>query len=396
MLSRRRFFQLAAAAPLAAANRMIKITSVKAVPLRLLPTSRFGTSKFQSDFDPARYRWYGPFAQLAGSILVQIKTDQGILGYGLGGGGSAACHIIEHHLQDLLNGVNPLNIEMLWDQMFSSTSFYGRKGAAIMAMSGIDLALWDVAGRVANQPAYQLLGGAARDKVMAYFTGSNLELGLKLGFKAFKMGITIAPEQGLEGKKKLVETLTNARKTIGPDNLLMIDVLCRWNVDYTLEMAERLADVRLHFIEEPILPDDYAGYERLCREVKATRIASGEHEFTHFGFDLLLRHKASHFIQPDLTWAGGLTTGKRVVTLAAAHKVPVIPHRGGSVFGMQLIITSENCPMAESFGTGEPGNELMNLFTSPFENGFYRAPSGPGIGVEIPADLLKKYAPQMI
>jgi L-rhamnonate dehydratase len=138
------------------------------------------------------------------------------------------------------------------------------------------------------------------------------------------------------------------------------------------------------------------GYQKLCAEVRGTSIASGEHEYSHYGFDLLLRLKAAHMLQPDLTWSGGLTTGKRMVGLAASHSVPVIPHRGGSVYGMQLIAASANCPMAESFGTGEPGNELMNLLTAPFENGFYKPPPGPGMGVEIPDAVLRRHAPQLV
>ena len=388
MMPRRSF--LAAAGALAA-DRKLKITSVKAVPFRLLPTSRFGQKNFKDDFDPARSRWFGPFSQLSGSILVEIRTDQGITGYGMGGGGEAACFIIEKHLQDLLVGVNPLNVELLWDQMFSATSFYGRKGVVIMAISGLDLALWDIAGKHAGVPAHRLIGGAVKDKARAYFTGKDLELALKLGFTAFKLPMDLGPDEA--DKRKIVAMLVDARKKVGPDALLMIDCLCRWNVAFTLEMAARIAeaDVRLHFIEEPILPDDLAGYEKLCREVKGTRIASGEHEYTHYGFDLPLRRRAAHFLQPDLTWSGGLTTGKRVATLAAARHVPLIPHRGGSVFGMQLIVASANCPLAESFGTGEPGNELMDLLTSPFEKGYYRAPQGAGMGFEIPEGVRKKH-----
>jgi L-rhamnonate dehydratase len=397
MNGRRRFLATgAAAAGVFGADRKIKIVSVKAVPLRLLGTGRFGTSKFDSDHDPARWRWFGPFSQLAGSILVQIRTDQGITGYGLGGGGGAAVYVIENHIKDLLAGANPLNVELLWEQIFASTSFYGRKGIAIQALSGIDLALWDIAGKFAGVPCWQLLGGKVRDTVRAYFTGANLEAGLKLGFTAFKLPMPHGPADGDGAKKKIVEMLTAARKTIGPDNLLMIDVLCRWDVPFTLEMADRLQEVRLHFIEEPILPDDLPGYETLCREVKGTRIASGEHEYTHHGFDILLRHRAAHFLQPDLTWSGGLTTGRRVATMAAAKSVPVLPHRGGSVFGMQLVSSHPNCPMAESFGTGEPGNELMALCEAPFAGGRYSPPEGPGMGVDFLPSILSKHAPSLV
>ena len=373
-----------------------RITSVRAVPLALLPARRFGTSKFTSDFDPARFRWFGPFSQLTGSILVQIRTDQGLTGYGLGGGGGAAAFIIENHLKDLLLGANALNVELLWDQIFSSTSFYGRKGVAIMALSGIDLALWDIAAKAAGAPVWQLLGGLAKEKVQAYFTGTDLDLGLKLGFAAFKLPVNLGPADGQDGKRKVVEMLTRARKTVGPNALIMIDCLCRWDVPYTLEMAERLADVRLYFIEEPLLPDDLAGYELLCREVRGTKIASGEHEFSHYGFRDLLHHRAAHVLQPDLTWSGGLTTGRRVAALAASSVVPLIPHRGGSLYAIHLILASPACPLAESFGTGEPGNELMALLTAPFSNGFYTAPSGTSFGAEFTEAVLKKHAPGLM
>ncbi|MCC6588669.1 MAG: L-rhamnonate dehydratase [Bryobacterales bacterium] len=387
----RRVFTAASSISLVPITPALRITSVKAVPVPLLSTARFGSSQFSSDDDPARYRWFGPFSQLAGSILVEIKTDQGITGLGLGGGGGAACYIIDNHLKDLLLGANALNIHQLWDQIFASTSFYGRKGLPIMALSGIDLALWDIAGKRHNVPCWQLLGGKRRDRVRAYFTGPGIDLGLKLGFTAFKQPINLGPADGQDGKFKIAAQLKAVREKIGPDNLLMIDVLCRWNVDYTVEMADRLAPYNLYFIEEPLLPDDLRGYEKLCQKIKSTKIASGEHEFTHYGFDLLIRHRASHFLQPDLTWGGGLTMGQRILNSAAEAGIPILPHRGGSLFGMQLVTACDNCPMAESFGTGEPGNELMELFTAPFEHGSYLPPTQPGVGVTIPDTLARKY-----
>ncbi|MBK9168088.1 MAG: hypothetical protein IPM24_11565 [Bryobacterales bacterium] len=369
---------------------------MKAAPLPLLPASRFGRREFTSDYDPARWRWFGPFSQLAGSILVQIRTDQGITGYGMGGGGTAAVHIIETHLKDLLVGANAANIELLWEQMFSSTSFYGRKGLAIMAISGIDLALWDIAGQAAGLPVWRLLGGAAKERAPAYSTGSNFERGVALGFRAFKMGLY----EGVGGADKesmqrLLAELRKARSIIGPDSRLMIDCLCRWNVEYTLEFARAAEDLRLDFIEEPLLPDDLAGYERLCREVRGTRIALGEHEYTRYGFAHVLRHSAAHILQPDLTWCGGLTDARHVAAIAAAQGVPVMPHRGGSVFGIHLVISHPNCPMAESFGTGEPGNEMMERLTPPFEKGAYLPPERPGLGADLTPAILRMYVPSL-
>lgn len=381
------------AAPLVrqASSAALKISSVQAYPIPLLPTSRFGTASFTSDHDPARRRWFGPFSQLAGSIMVEIRTEQGITGYGLGGGGGAGAYIINHHLRDLLVGANALNIELLWDQMFASSSFYGRRGLAVMAISGIDLALWDIAGKHAGRPVYQLLGGATKDKVRAYATSGDVERNLKLGFRAFKLIVDEGVAEGPAGMRRLVSRVKEARAAAGADSLLMIDCLARWDVPYTLDMAQRLADLKLYFIEEPLYPDDLAGYERLCREIRTTRIASGEHEYTRFGFQELIRHKAADVLQPDITWSGGLTELRRIAALASAASLPLIPHRGGSLFGLPLILATPGCELAESFGTGEPGNELMERMTAPFKNGCYYPPEKPGFGVELDETVLRKY-----
>jgi L-rhamnonate dehydratase len=371
------------AAPFAAFGQPArqKIVSVRAAAVALLPTSRFGKKEFASDFDPARRRWFGPFSQLAGSVMVEIRTDQGLTGYGLGGGGTAAVHVIENHLRDLLIGANALNVELLWDQMFASTSFYGRRGLPIMAMSGIDLALWDILGKHAGLPVWRLLGGAARERVPAYYTGSGVDRALTLRFRAFKLGLTDDMP-----RDKLIATLKDMRAKAGSDAHLMIDCLCRWTVEETLDFARRVEDIRLDFIEEPLYPDDVAGYQRLVREVRGTKIASGEHEFTHHGFAELIRNRMSHILQPDLTWTGGLTAGRRIAALAAANGLTLIPHRGGSLCAIHLAIANPEIPFAESFGTGEPGNELMAALTPPFENGYYLAPQKPGLGFEFPPE----------
>ena len=329
-LNRRSFLSLTAVATahaVPAADRL-PITSVKAAPLRVRAATPPPTSaEFQSlsDFDPRRFRDFGPFSQLNGAILVQIRTKDGITGYGMGGGGSAACHIIDTHLSRLLVGADATNIELLWDQLFASTSFYGRRGVVVQAMSGIDLALWDIAGKRARVPVYRLLGGQHRDRVPGYYTGNDVEHGLKLGFNAVKLANFVGFRAGREGMRTNVKHIFEARRRIGEGPLLMLDALCAWDVPYTIDLAERVAEARLYFLEEPILPDDIEGYTRLCKEVRSTRIASGEHEATIYGFRELLRNHAAHILQPDLTWSGGLTDARRVAAAAEAAGVPLIP-----------------------------------------------------------------------
>ena len=391
MHTRRAFLASAAFIPLLRAAGRHKVVAVDAFHTPLLPTSRFGTSQFRDDFDPARWRWFGSFSQISGSVITRIRTDSGITGYGLGGGGGAGVYIVERHLRDLLIGTNPLNIEMLWDQMHGSTAFYGRRGLGVMAISGIDLALWDIAGKIAGVPVYQLAGGATKLRTPVYFTSSNVELGLKLGCRAFKLPVDGVP-QGREAMKAIVDQVARARTLVGPDADLMIDCLARFDVAFTLELAERLAEFRVRWIEEPLHPDDTEGYETLCAKVKGTLVASGEHEYTRFGFADLLRHKAVQVAQPDISWSGGFTELRRIAVLAERAGVPLVPHRGGSRFGIHFITATSQCQLAESFGIGETGNELMDALTPRFENGYAYPPEGPGFGLEITESLLRKVA----
>jgi L-rhamnonate dehydratase len=294
-----------------------------------------------------------------------------------------------------LIGVNPLNVEMLWDQIHSSTEFYGRRGLAIMALSGIDNALWDIAGKQAGLPVYRLLGGATKEKIPAYFTSNKVDRGLELGFRAFKLPIADGVQQGREGMRRTVRRIAETRKRIGPDADLMIDCLGRWDVPYTIEIAERLAEYRLRWIEEPLYPDDVEGYEQLCREIHSTRIASGEHEYTRYGFADLIRHKAVEILQPDISWCGGLTALRRIVALGAEHSLPVVPHRGSNRYAIHMIAASPTCDLAESFGIGETANEVLAALTSRFENGFVYPPAGPGFGVDLNEAILRRNSRDM-
>jgi L-rhamnonate dehydratase len=387
--SRRKFLQTAAvAASTAYGAERLQISSVKAYPIKVPGMAGGAVPAFKSDFDPARSHWIGPFAQLGGAILVEIKTAHGLTGYGMGGGGAAAATIIEQHLGPLITGANALNVELLWDQMYGSTLFYGRKGVAIMALSGVDLALWDIRGKHAGQPVYALVGGPNRDKVPAYYTGFEVDKALAAGFRAFKHPIRYNLQDGRDGMKKAIAELREIRAKIGADSQLMIDVLCQWDVPHTLEMAARMEEFRLYWIEEPLSPDNLDGYAQLCREIRGPLIASGEHEYTRFGFAELIEHKAVKLLQPDTTWSGGLTEVRRIAALAAAHNLPMAPHRGGSPYGLAVILSTPNCILAESFGTLEQPTPLMTAMTSRFENGYYYPTDKPGFGVDIAPSML--------
>ena len=397
---RRRFLQTvagAAASAAAAAAPKLKIVSVEAIPVSLRPGNSQGKlPSFGGPFDPRRWRYTGPFAQLASAIIVVVKTDQGVTGFGMGAGGAAAREIVHGHLRNLLIGQNPLDIELLWDQMYSSGNAYGRRGVFVMALSGIDNALWDVFGKATGEPVYRLLGGATKEKAASYFTSADPQAGLDLGFEHFKMPASLLGDRrdGRERMARTVDALREIRQQIGPDHSLMIDCSSRWDdVEYTKEMARRLEEVDLYFIEEPLQPDDVLGYAQLVREIDSTLIASGEHEYTQWGFEMLLHHDAVQVVQPDVTWCGGVTALRKIAVMTGERGLPFIPHRGGSLWGLPLVLSTPHCPLAESFGTGDPNaNDLMLAMTPRFDDGHYFPNDEPGFGTALTEALVRKHA----
>ena len=371
----------------------LHITAVEAHPVRLWRHRVQGAlPEFKSTRDPVRRHYHGPFAQLVSAIVAVVRTDQGITGFGVGGGGRVAVEIIEGHLRDLLVGTNPLDVELLWDQLYSAGSYYGRRGVFVMALSALDNAHWDIAGKFTAEPVYRMVGDTPRTRIPGYKTGGNLETGLELGFEHFKVKPPFGRTDGPEGMRGNVTALTDARHTIGSEATLMIDCSAHWDdVEYTLAMAERLQEIRLHWIEEPLFPDDIDGYARLVREVVGTQIASGEHEYTHYGFGELVRHRAVQVLQPDVTWSGGVTALRRIGRIADDHGLTFCPHRGGSLYGLPLALNSPGCELAESFGTGDGGTDLMEAITAPFKDGYYYPSDKPGFGTELTERLVLEH-----
>jgi L-rhamnonate dehydratase len=382
--TRRQWLASAVGLPAALFGADDRIASVKVRAGDVLSPKVPAPPKFNSDDDPARSRWFGPFAQIPSGILVELRTTSGLTGFGLGGGGGAAAYIIDHHLRDLLVGVKAANIETIWSQLYGSTSFYGRRGLPVMAISGIDLALWDIAGKAAGKPVCELLGGQRR-KIPGYYTGTNLNWAVGRGFRAFKLPVSsIPPEEGEPGLKRLEQMVADARRTIGPASDLMLDCLGRWNVPFTLLADRRLSRYNIRWFEEPLMPDELDGYAALCREVRHTRIASGEHEYTRYGFAELIERKAVQVVQPDISWSGGLTELRRIARMALDRSLVVAPHRGGSLYGLHFIAATPGCNLAESFGIGETSTGTMKAMTPDFADGFFTLPDKPGFGVEIP------------
>src|SRR5438477_8093642 len=278
---------------------------------------------------------------------VEITTNKGVKGYGQGGPGAG--YVIEEHLTKLLMNQDPLDVERLWDVLYRSTLSYGQMGLVIDAISAVDLALWDITGKALNMPVYKLLGGKTKARIPAYCTGNDIEQHIEYGFKRLKLAIPYGPADGKEGMRKNVELVKRTRELLGADGDIMLDCWMAWTERYTLEMAEMVEPYKVYWMEECLQPHDYEGFGRLNAAIKSTRIVTGEHEYTRYGFRHLLEHNAASIWQPDVNWCGGLTELRRIGALAAAYDIPVIPHGGGLGEGVHYIMATTNAPWAEMF-----------------------------------------------
>ena len=371
----------------------VEIREVNAYPIYINQRSNglLDPPTFASDDDPRRWRYGGPFEQLPSAIIAIIKTDQGITGFGMGAGGTAAREIIDGHLKHLLLGANALNPEQLWDQMYSSGLLYGRRGLFTMALSAVDNAVWDIVGKHANQPVYQLIGGTPRARLALYQTGGSIADGKARGIRNFKVSARVGPHTSAADQKMVVETILTARETLGNDGNLMTDCVSRNGTpDWAVGFAEQVRPANLYFMEELLSPDDVFGYAELVRRIGGkgpqwTRVACGEHEYAEHGFNVLVRNEAAEVLQPDITWCGGLTAAKRIRDLVEKAGLELIPHRGGSVWGLPIALTATTCTMAESFPAG---SLILDAMTPPFDNGHAVAPTAPGFGSKLTEELV--------
>ena len=317
-----------------------------------------------------------------GQIAVVVETDSGLTGYGVGGGGAAGRHVIENVLAPLLVGRSFEPIETLWDEMYAVTLPFGRKGIAVMAISGIDLALWDLRAKAADVSVEVVLGGDGGSTVPTYTTvWGEVDAETASGTGVAGGG----PVKLHVGRTDLHDPVTDivrrvaaAREAIGPLRPLMIDAWMKWDVELTLRIAERVEPLKLDWIEEPLSPDDLAGYERLTHSCPIP-IAGGEHEFTAAAFGELIDRRALAVLQPDVCWVGGLTELVKIYRMASAAQVRVVPHRGAEVWALHAIAALDPQPLAES---GRPWMSWVRG-QPPMQAGHVVVPGGPGFGVQL-------------
>ena len=368
-----------------------------------------------------------PYASAAGvqarrgTLLVEIETDSGITGIGEAGlGGGATAVVIEKDLAPLLVGQDPLLIEGLWQKMFARTRQYGRRGIVMNAISGIDIALWDIAGKIAKLPVYKLLGGC-RDRVEAYASGGFYQEGKGVdgvaaeaegyrarGFKGMKMKVGRNPStqthlRQLIGNPAFCEVdpsedlarVGAVRKALGPQAKLMVDVNCAWSPAFAIEMGRAMEPYQLYWIEEPVATDDIDGSAQVAAAL-ATPIAGYETEIGLYGFRELIDRGAVDIVQCDIAWSGGFSEGRRIAAYAQAHHRMVAPH---AFAGAVLLVASLHFAAAIPNGLvlewdQNPNPVREELLKEPLrleEDGTVRVPERSGLGIELDREAVERY-----
>ncbi|WP_288871969.1 L-rhamnonate dehydratase [uncultured Microbacterium sp.] len=332
-----------------------------------------------------------------GTLVVEIEASDGTVGFSVTTAGEIGAFIVEKHLARLLEGRAVTDIERIWDQMYKSTLYYGRRGVVLNAISGVDLALYDLLGRIRQVPVFELLGGPVRDELQFYATGARPDKAKELGFIGGKMPLHHGPAEGEEGLRKNIEMLAEMRERVGDDFWLMYDCWMSLDVDYATRLAHAASDYGLKWLEEALIPDDYWGYAELRKRAPSSMlITTGEHEATRWGFRQLLETGVD-LIQPDVGWCGGITELIKISALADAHGTMVVPH-GSSVYSYHFVVTRTNSPFAEFLMMHPTAEEVVPMFSPMLTgepvpvNGRLKVPETPGFGVEL-SDAIEKHRP---
>ena len=303
-------------------------------------------------------------------LICEIETDDGVIGIGNAAlAPQVAKKIIDTYLKPLVIGEDPFDYAYIWEKMYRRTHAWGRRGIGMVAISAIDIALWDIMGKITKKPIFKLIGGRTKEKIPVYASKlysqpikdlqSEAESYVKQGFSMFKMRFGWGPKDGSEGMKKNIALAEAVREVIGEDTDLMMECYMGWNLDYAKRMIPKLMKFNPRWLEEPVIADDINGYAEL-NNMNMIPISGGEHEFNIFGFKHLLDLKAVSYIQYDNNRVGGFTAAQKINAIAEAHQVPVIPH-AGQMHTYHLTMSNFNCPLSEFFPVHdvEIGNELF-------------------------------------
>ena len=339
-------------------------------------------------------------------LTCEVETDDGIVGIGNAAlAPQAVKTAIDAYLAPLIIGADPFDYAYIWEKMYRRSHAWGRKGIGMIAISAIDIAIWDLMGKLAGKPVFKLLGGRTKEKIPVYYSKlyadsienmqKEAETALRDGYTAFKSRFGFGPKDGMAGMRENLKRVEAVREVIGYDNDLMLDCYMGWNLDYAKRMLPKLEPFELRWLEEPVIADDVAGYIEL-NATGGTPISGGEHEFSIIGCKDLIEQKAVSVLQYDTNRVGGITAAQKINAIAEAHQIPVIPH-AGQAHNYHLSMANTNCPLSEYFPVFdvEVGNELFYyIFDGEAQavDGCIQLDDGlPGLGISISDKHLKHF-----
>ena len=362
-----------------------------------------------TDIEVQQYSWprpkpisNGKYTYTTVSLnLVHVHTDEGVSGIGWGGGtaagrpGDVACALVEH-FKEALVGQDPFCYRRLWNDMWLP-KIVGRRGMSTHVISAIDIALWDLIGKAVGKSVHHLLGGFT-DRIPTYIAGGYYEEGkglkeltlemeenLNLGAKAIKMKVGGVPIN------EDVERIRVVRETIGPDVKLLVDANNAYVAYEAVEIARKMEPYDVFWFEEPVAPDDYAGHAQVARSTTIP-VATGENEYTRYGFRDLIEHECAAIFNADAQILGGITEFMNVAALAAAHDLRIAPH-GAQEIHVHLVAAIDNGLLLEFYR--ETVDPLRGqIFTDPLvldADGFVSVPDRPGLGMEPNYAVLKPH-----
>ena len=353
------------------------------------------------------YRARGPAEMMPGSmgvevvdgripvsaIFVEVESDSGAVGFA-GPIDEVQAFLVDRMVRPIVLGEDPSAHERIWDMVYRATEAHGRKGAPMQALSAVDCAIWDLKGKLAGLPVYRLLGGPLRDEIPAYASALGFSVEPEMvrtrareiveqGYRATKWFFRYGPASGREGIEKNVELVRTLRETVGDDVDLMFDCWRSWDVRYTIAMAEKIAEYRPRWIEEPVFADQIDACAAI-RDAIPFPVSTGEHEYTRWGFKALMDAGAADVLQPDVLWAGGITELMKICALASTYEVEVVPHAHTVATAHVLAAQPASlCPMLEFLMNHSLIHQFF--FKEPVEpqNGMVTLPDRPGLGVEL-------------
>jgi D-galactarolactone cycloisomerase len=356
------------------------------------------------------FHWSFNGTRVRTACLVEIVADDGTTGWGECFGPAPLNAAIVQAYAGRLVGADPLNTEGVWQDLYGAYRDQGQKGLAISALSGVDIALWDLKGRHFGVPIHRLMGGPLRTEVRAYATGTyRVEHGdpfeyivdevvryVEQGFHAVKLKIGF----DVDADAALVRAV---RKRVGPKPRLMLDANHAFDAVEAIALGRAVADQVIDWFEEPVIPEDLASY-REVRRGQPIPVAGGECEYTRWGFREVLASRAMDIVQPDTCAAGGLSECKKIADMAAAFGVRYIPHVWGTgvalAASLQLLAVLPHTPLRLT--PKEPLLEFdrsehpfrQAVLAAPLEHvrGVVQIPDGPGLGIEIDRAALRKFA----